>query len=203
MLTRKSLPTWMVRQSNGLLYAYGTRQYVPNVFTLRSRVLHELHNAPTAGHHGIIRLLVAVTRTFWWPNIVGQYNTMYANVLHANVTRHRDTSPMDSFNRTRYRPGPYLNTFRLTWLRTFLSAVGIMLWWYSCVCLRNGRLSSQLRKRLQRSNSRRLCIALHFGILAYHGNKYPIEIPGLLHSWQADLFIFFFLDYNTYMCGQT
>jgi hypothetical protein len=35
-LTRKSLPTWLVRQSNGLLYAYGTRLYVPNVSTLRS-----------------------------------------------------------------------------------------------------------------------------------------------------------------------
>jgi nitrite reductase/ring-hydroxylating ferredoxin subunit len=28
-LTRKSLPTWLVRKSNGLLYAYGTKRYVP------------------------------------------------------------------------------------------------------------------------------------------------------------------------------
>jgi hypothetical protein len=68
-LTRKSLPTWLVRQSNGLLYAYGTRLYVPDVSTLRSKVLYELHNAPTAGHHGIIRLLTTLTRTFWWPNM--------------------------------------------------------------------------------------------------------------------------------------
>jgi hypothetical protein len=64
MLTRKSLPTWLVRQSNGLLYAYGTRLYVPDVSTLRSRVVYELHDAPTAGHHGISRLLAVVTRTF-------------------------------------------------------------------------------------------------------------------------------------------
>jgi hypothetical protein len=57
----------MVRQSNGLMYAYGTRLYVPDVFTLRSRVLYKLHDAPTAGHLGITRLLAAVTRTFWWP----------------------------------------------------------------------------------------------------------------------------------------
>jgi hypothetical protein len=69
MLTRKSLSTQLVRQSNGLLYAYGTRLYVPDVSTLRSRALHELHYAPTAGHHGIIRLLAAVTRTFWLPNM--------------------------------------------------------------------------------------------------------------------------------------
>jgi hypothetical protein len=113
LLTRKSVPTWLVRQSNGLLYTYMTRQYVPNVSTLRSRVLYELHDAPTAGHHGIIRLLAAVTRAFWWPNMKRKYNTMYVYVLHAKATRQRDTSPMDSFNRTRYRPCP-LNTYRLT-----------------------------------------------------------------------------------------
>jgi hypothetical protein len=32
MLTRKSLSTWLGRQSNGLLYAYGTRLYVPDVW---------------------------------------------------------------------------------------------------------------------------------------------------------------------------
>jgi hypothetical protein len=58
-------------QSNGLLYAYGIRLYVPVVSTLRSRVLYELHDAPTAciTHPGITRLLAAVTRTFWWPNM--------------------------------------------------------------------------------------------------------------------------------------
>jgi hypothetical protein len=55
---------------------------------------------------------------------------MYAVVLPANVTRQRDTSPMDSFNRTRYRPCP-LNTYRLTGLRTFLSVMGMMLRWFS------------------------------------------------------------------------
>jgi hypothetical protein len=69
LLTRKSLPAWLVRQSNGLLYAYGTRLYVPNVSTSRSSVLYELHDAPTAGHPSIIRLLAAVTRAFWWPNM--------------------------------------------------------------------------------------------------------------------------------------
>jgi hypothetical protein len=69
MLTRKSLPTWLVRQSNGLLYAYGTRLYVLDFSTFRSRVLYELHEAPTAGHPSITRLLAAMTRTFWWPNM--------------------------------------------------------------------------------------------------------------------------------------
>jgi hypothetical protein len=61
MLTRKSLPTLLVRQSTRLMYAYGTRLYVPDVSTLRERVLYELHDAPTTGHPGIIRLLAVVT----------------------------------------------------------------------------------------------------------------------------------------------
>jgi hypothetical protein len=66
MLTRKSLPTCLVRQSHGLLYAYGTRVHVPDVSILRSRVQYELHDAPAAGHPGITRLLAALSRTFWW-----------------------------------------------------------------------------------------------------------------------------------------
>jgi hypothetical protein len=39
LLTRKSMRTWLVRQSNGLVYAYGTRLYVSNGSTWRSRVM--------------------------------------------------------------------------------------------------------------------------------------------------------------------
>jgi hypothetical protein len=38
MLTQKSLPTWLVRQSNGVLYAYGTRMYVRFVHLHRARL---------------------------------------------------------------------------------------------------------------------------------------------------------------------
>jgi hypothetical protein len=86
VLPRKSLPTLLVRQSNGLLDAYGTRLYVPDVSTLRSRVLYELHDAPTAGHHGITRLLASTTWTFWWPNTkrkVQNYVRNYVTCQHA------------------------------------------------------------------------------------------------------------------------
>jgi hypothetical protein len=39
---------------------------------------------------------------------------MYAAVLLANVTRQRDTSPMNSFNRTRYRPCPLNSLYLIT-----------------------------------------------------------------------------------------
>jgi hypothetical protein len=130
----------------------GDKLYVPDVSALRSRVLYELHDAPTAGHHGITQILAVVTWTFWWPNMkrIVQHNVR--SCLPANVTRQRDTSPMlDSLNRTRYVPCPS-NTYRLTCLRTFPSAMGMMLWWHLSVCLRNARLSSRFQKQLQRSN---------------------------------------------------
>eukprot|EP00873_Tetraselmis_striata_P038985 jgi/Tetstr1/459249/TSEL_000411.t1 len=65
--SRKALPAWLVRHSNGLLYAYGSRLYVPNVADLRQRALYELHDAPTAGHPGGRRLLARTVELYWWP----------------------------------------------------------------------------------------------------------------------------------------
>jgi hypothetical protein len=92
MLTRKSLRTWLVRKSNGLVYAYGTKLYVPDVSILRSRVLYQLHDAPTAGHPGIIILLAAMTQTFWWPNMkrtVQQYARIRVTCQRNKATRHK------------------------------------------------------------------------------------------------------------------
>jgi hypothetical protein len=69
MLSWKSPPPWLARQSNGIMYTYGTRLHVPDVSTWRSRVLYDVHEAPTVGHLDITRLLAKVTRTFWWPNM--------------------------------------------------------------------------------------------------------------------------------------
>eukprot|EP00873_Tetraselmis_striata_P008895 jgi/Tetstr1/429159/TSEL_019112.t1 len=67
--SRKALPSWLVRHSNGLLYAYGSRLYVPNVADLRQRALYELHDAPTAGHPGGRRLLARTVELYWWPRM--------------------------------------------------------------------------------------------------------------------------------------
>jgi hypothetical protein len=87
MLARISMPTSLVRQSNGFLYAYGIRLCVPDVSKLRSRVLYELHDAPTAGHLDITRLLAAAT--FWWPNMKWTIKQHVRIVLLINVTRQR------------------------------------------------------------------------------------------------------------------
>eukprot|EP00873_Tetraselmis_striata_P033022 jgi/Tetstr1/453286/TSEL_040278.t1 len=67
--SRKALPSWLVRHSNGLLYAYGSRLYVPNVADLRQRALYELHDAPTDGHPGGRRLLSRTVELYWWPRM--------------------------------------------------------------------------------------------------------------------------------------
>jgi hypothetical protein len=145
----------MVRQPSGLLYAYGTRPYVPDVSTLRSRVLYELHGALTAGHHGIIRLLAAMTRTFWWPNMkrTVQHNVRNCVTCRRNkAARHKPCGLPQSHEVPTARPFEHVSLDLITDLPKCDGYDTMMMWWYSFVCLPNGRLSSRLQKQLQRSN---------------------------------------------------
>lgn len=53
----------------GLLYHGGDRLYVPADLTLRTRLLHECHDAPLAGHVGKAKTIEAVKRRFYWPGM--------------------------------------------------------------------------------------------------------------------------------------
>ena len=88
----KGLPSWLMKSSKGLYYAYGTRLYVPDVDDLRSRVLKELHDTPTAGHLGITRLLHKATRMFWWPRLkktIEQYVKRCPTCQKNKAARHK------------------------------------------------------------------------------------------------------------------
>jgi hypothetical protein len=52
----------------GFLY-HGDRLYLPAGSALRTRVLHETHDAPTAGHLGKDKTLEQVKRRFYWPGM--------------------------------------------------------------------------------------------------------------------------------------
>jgi hypothetical protein len=61
--------------------------------------MYELHDAPTAGHHGIIRLLAKVTRTFWWPNMkrtVQHYVRGCVTSQRNKAARHKPYGPLQS-----------------------------------------------------------------------------------------------------------
>jgi hypothetical protein len=59
-----SLPSWYVNQMD-----FCTPTGRDYMFRTSLHCDQELHDAPTAGHRGIIRLLAAMTRTFWWHNM--------------------------------------------------------------------------------------------------------------------------------------
>jgi transposase InsO family protein len=42
---------------------------IPNSTRLKSRILHELHDVPSAGHRGRSSTLELVLRQFWWPRV--------------------------------------------------------------------------------------------------------------------------------------
>lgn len=63
-----SSPQLLVRQ--GLVYLGNSdRLYIPADAALRTRLLHECHDAPTAGHLGKDKTLEQVKRRFYWPRM--------------------------------------------------------------------------------------------------------------------------------------
>lgn len=54
---------------DGLYYRDGLI-VVPNSAELKSKILHECHDAPYSSHGGFHKTKRAVTRQFWWPHLV-------------------------------------------------------------------------------------------------------------------------------------
>jgi hypothetical protein len=51
---------------DGLLYKHPGCIYVPNNRELRSKILHEVHTAPTGGHLGVAKTIDRLSRHFYW-----------------------------------------------------------------------------------------------------------------------------------------
>ena len=60
--------TQALSKSDGLWYK-GHQLVVPNSTAIKSRILHECHDAPYSGHGGFHKTQRAVTRQFWWPHL--------------------------------------------------------------------------------------------------------------------------------------
>jgi hypothetical protein len=62
--------TPQLQTRSGLVYVAGSdRLYIPADAGLRTRLLHECHDAPTAGHLGKDKTLEQVKRRFYWPGM--------------------------------------------------------------------------------------------------------------------------------------
>jgi hypothetical protein len=60
-------PTFL-RFENGL-WLFRDRICVPNSPTLRTRILLDYHDAPSAGHPGYLKTLTSIAAHFWWPRM--------------------------------------------------------------------------------------------------------------------------------------
>lgn len=59
----------------GLVYYKDTRLYLPDDLALRTRILHECHDAPTGGHLGKDKTIDQVKRRFYWPRMDAEIQT--------------------------------------------------------------------------------------------------------------------------------
>lgn len=57
-----------LRVEHGFLYK-GDRLYIPSDDALKTRILHECHDAPTGGHLGKDKTMEQVKRRFYWPRM--------------------------------------------------------------------------------------------------------------------------------------
>ena len=59
----------------GLVYFKDSRLYLPDDLALRTRILHECHDAPTGGHLGKDKTIDQVKRRFYWPRMDAEIQT--------------------------------------------------------------------------------------------------------------------------------
>ena len=55
---------------NNLLYAKGSRLFVPNAGGLRQQLLKETHDPQWSGHPGVERMIALLSKSYYWPKIV-------------------------------------------------------------------------------------------------------------------------------------
>ena len=65
---QRVLPTWITKGVDNLYY-FRNRICVPADASIRTRILAEFHDEPSAGHPGYHRTLNAVAQHYWWPRM--------------------------------------------------------------------------------------------------------------------------------------
>jgi hypothetical protein len=68
MMQQQHRPTDKIQIKDGRLYCK-QRLYIPNDRTLKTRILHECHDAASAGHLGKDKTIEQVKKRFYWPKM--------------------------------------------------------------------------------------------------------------------------------------
>lgn len=70
-----------------LLYAKGSRLYVPSGGGLRRQIMHETHDTKWAGHPGIERMLALLSRSYYWPKMENDVEAYVKSCLVCQVDK--------------------------------------------------------------------------------------------------------------------
>ena len=72
--------------TNGLLYRSG-KVCVPDLPNVKQKILHECHDAPSAGHPRIQRTLVLISSTFFWPKMRSDVHKYVTQCLQCQINK--------------------------------------------------------------------------------------------------------------------
>jgi hypothetical protein len=74
---RKLLRQFRLGADDGLIYEVRNREprlCIPNDYALRTGILRERHDAPSAGHFGVEKTVTNIQRSYWWPGLRTEVN---------------------------------------------------------------------------------------------------------------------------------
>lgn len=78
---------------DGLLLRHDNVVYVPDDRTLRSKLLKEVHDAPTGGHLGISKTMTRLCQHFYWPNMRREVQQYCNSCVACQQSKHSNQSP--------------------------------------------------------------------------------------------------------------
>lgn len=83
----------VVKVKDDIVY-YKDRIYVPDVPSIKSKILYEHHDAVTAGHCGIFKTSELVSRYFYWPNMQEDIKKYIGSCLPCQSNKPSNQAPM-------------------------------------------------------------------------------------------------------------
>ncbi|KAD3640471.1 hypothetical protein E3N88_29694 [Mikania micrantha] len=72
---------------------YKGRLVVPDYLDLRSRILHEAHSTPLAGHGGFLKTMKRISAQFYWPKLARDVRSFVQNCLVCQRNKYDTLSP--------------------------------------------------------------------------------------------------------------
>jgi hypothetical protein len=84
----------MSLDKNGLL-RLKSRLYLPNYVDLKSRILDELHKKPYSSHPGYHKMITALRKLFYWPNMKSETTEYLSKCLDCQQVKVEHQHPAD------------------------------------------------------------------------------------------------------------